>query len=435
MIHKMSRSNDTDPPEVMTGSSQSRRPMFIPEISSKRASSPSNRPKLPGLSIPAAISSSTSTSITSNAGLRTNQKPAVLGIPSTRMRGKSPVALNALNTEVTESPVLLEELQSLSLAETKPGNSKVDVYDKEIEDLEEDDWKYLFNNDDIAELDVLGEGIGGSVRKCKLKHNSRLFALKIITTDPNPDFQRQMIRELKFNRSFNSPNIVQYYGTFINEKSASIYICMEYMGGKSLDAIYKNIKTRGGRIGEKVLGKIAESVLKGLSYLHERKIIHRDIKPQNILLNFNGEVKLCDFGVSGEVINSLATTFTGTSYYMAPERIKNEPYTVTSDVWSLGLTLLEVAQGRFPYYSERDHIPLTPIELLSMILNFTPTLEDEPAENIYWSPAFKSFLHYCLVKDRKKRHSPHQMLKHPWMISQSKKSVKMDRFVRQCWEE
>lgn len=92
---------------------------------------------------------------------------------------------------------------------------------------------------------------------------------------------------------------------------------MEYCEGGSLDAVYKHIKQRNGRTGEKVLGKIAESVLHGLVYLHDRKIIHRDIKPSNILITKSGQIKLCDFGVSGELVNSHAGTFTGTSYYMA----------------------------------------------------------------------------------------------------------------------
>jgi len=111
---------------------------------------------------------------------------------------------------------------------------------------------------------------------------------------------------------------------------------MEYCAGRSLDNVYKQVKERGGRTGERVLGKIAHGVLGGLSYLHERKIIHRgilsflrslivDIKPSNILITKEGNVKLCDFGVSGELVDSLAGTFTGTSYYMA---VQSSPLSV-----------------------------------------------------------------------------------------------------------
>ncbi|GMM34634.1 putative mitogen-activated protein kinase kinase [Saccharomycopsis crataegensis] len=316
------------------------------------------------------------------------------------------------------------------------------VVNKSLNELEEEDWKKLSIRNEIVELTILGEGAGGSVSKCKLRQQGTVFALKTITADPNPEFQKQILRELKFNKSCDSPYIVKYFGTFLDEHHSRICIAMEYMGGRSLDAIYKKVKNMGGRIGEKVLGKVAESVLRGLSYLHSKKIIHRDIKPQNILLNEAGEVKLCDFGVSGDVINSLASTFTGTSYYMAPERIKGESYTVTSDVWSLGLTLLEVAKGKFPYNrgeseNEEDDktVPLMPIELLSAILTFTPELNDEPEKKIKWSKAFRSFIDYCLIRDPMSRASPRQMLEHPWIIGQMKKTVKMDKFVTECWAD
>ncbi|ODV59249.1 Pkinase-domain-containing protein [Ascoidea rubescens DSM 1968] len=321
------------------------------------------------------------------------------------------------------------------------------LFSKDLEQLEEQDWKILSKNKEIVELNVLGEGAGGSVSKCKLKHNvhNSVFALKTITANPNPDVQKQIWRELQYNKVCKSPNIVKYYGTFMNEDDGVIFIAMEFMAGKSLDAVYKRVKKMNGRIGEKVIGKVAESVLRGLSYLHQHKIIHRDIKPQNILLNELGEIKLCDFGVSGEVVNSLATTFTGTSYYMAPERIRGNAYTVTSDVWSLGLTLLEVAQGRFPYFSSNlledndgkntnSTTSLTTFELLSAILEFSPELKDEPDKNIKWSPRFRKFINDCLERDATKRASPRQMLqKHPWIIAQMKNKVNMKKFVYACW--
>lgn len=307
--------------------------------------------------------------------------------------------------------------------------------DLDVEDLDGEGWSTVAANGDIVELGKLGEGNGGSVSRCRLRYGKTVFALKEITSNPNPELQKQILRELQFNRTCHSPHIVKYYGTFLSERSASIFIAMEYCGGGSLEAIYKRVKARGGRIGEKVLRKIADGVLSGLSYLHERRIIHRDIKPQNILLDSNGEVKLCDFGVSGEVVNSLATTFTGTSYYMAPERIQGQPYTVTSDVWSLGLSLMEVAQHRFPFMPD-SHEPLMPIELLTVIVNMpAPELQDEPQEGIVWSDAFRHFLRCCLEKDPRKRASPRQMLMHPWMVGQRGKTVKMDKFVRECWAD
>lgn len=307
---------------------------------------------------------------------------------------------------------------------------------KDVDKLDEEAWEHPSLQNEIVTLGMLGEGAGGSVAKCKLRNGSKIFALKTINTlNSDPEYQKQIFRELQFNKSFECDSIVKYYGMFTDQQNSTIYIAMEYMGGRSLDAVYKNLISRGGRISEKVLGKIAEAVLRGLSYLHERKIIHRDIKPQNILLNDKGQVKLCDFGVSGEAVNSLATTFTGTSFYMAPERIQGQPYSVTCDVWSLGLTLLEVAQGRFPFGSDRMTANIAPIELLTLILTFTPELKDEPEANIAWSRAFKSFIEYCLKKDARERPSPRQMIRHPWVQGQMKKKVNMEKFIQKCWEK
>ncbi|KTA97213.1 MAP kinase kinase MKK2/SSP33 [Nakaseomyces glabratus] len=148
-----------------------------------------------------------------------------------------------------------------------------------------------------------------------------------------------------------------------------------------------------------------------------------------------GQVKLCDFGVSGEAVNSLATTFTGTSYYMAPERIQGQPYSVTCDVWSLGLTILEVAQGHFPFGPDKMATTIAPIELLTLILTFTPHLDDEPDKNIKWSRAFKSFIEYCLRKEARARPSPRQMIQHPWIQGQMKKQVDMRKFITKCWQK
>lgn len=126
------------------------------------------------------------------------------------------------------------------------------------------------------------------------------------------------------------------------------------------------------------------------------RLISADIKPSNILLCRNGQVKLCDFGVSGEFgTKGDANTFIGTSYYMAPERITGQSYTITSDVWSLGVTLLEVAQHRFPFPA--DGTEMQPraglIDLLTYIVRQPiPKLKDEPENRIRWSDNFKYFI-------------------------------------------
>ena len=278
----------------------------------------------------------------------------------------------------------------------------------------------------------------------------------MITTNPDPDIKKQILRELGFNKECASEHICRYYGAFVDPSTATISIAMEFCEGGSLDSIYKEVKRLGGRTGEKVLGKIAEGVLRGLTYLNGRRIIHRDIKPSNILLCRDGAVKLCDFGVSGDFgTKGEANTFIGTSYYMAPERITGQKYTITSDVWSTGVTLLEVAQHRFPFPA--DGTEMQPkaglIDLLTYIVQQpVPQLKDEPEMDIYWSENFKYFIeswyvialhqastrtrkltHHSLQKQFDRRATPWRMLEHPWMVEMRSKRVNMVKYLSFVW--
>lgn len=161
-----------------------------------------------------------------------------------------------------------------------------------------------------------------------------------------------------------------------------------------------------------VLGKIAVATLGGLTYLYQNHhIMHRDIKPSNILINSKGDIRLCDFGVSGELINSIADTFVGTSTYMAPERIQGDKYTVKSDVWSFGLTIMELAIGSFPFVpaekaGEKEPRPLGILDLLQQIVHEAPP-------RLPQSDAFPSILdtmiQMCLAKKPEKRPTPQDL--------------------------
>lgn len=164
-----------------------------------------------------------------------------------------------------------------------------------------------------------------------------------------------------------------------------------------------------------VLGKIAEAVLGGLTYLYtNHRIMHRDLKPSNILVNSRGQIKLCDFGVSSELEGSIAETFVGTGTYMAPERIQGSPYTVKSDVWSVGLTLMELAIGKFPFASDNDgDEPGGPQGILDLLQQIVL----EPAPKLPKSDAFPSILEdmiaKCLLKDPKDRPTPQELYVRP----------------------
>lgn len=176
----------------------------------------------------------------------------------------------------------------------------------------------------------------------------------------------------------------------------------------SLDSVSRDF----GPIRVDVLGKIAEATLGGLTYLYtNHHIMHRDIKPSNILVNSRGGIKLCDFGVSGELINSIADTFVGTSTYMAPERIQGDRYTVKSDVWSYGLSIMEMAIGRFPFSSSEgiedgDCAPAGILDLLQQIVH-------EPAPKLPKSDAFppilEDMIQRCMSKNPDERPTPQEL--------------------------
>ncbi|XP_048078025.2 dual specificity mitogen-activated protein kinase kinase 5 isoform X6 [Ursus arctos] len=188
------------------------------------------------------------------------------------------------------------------------------------------------NEQDIRYRDTLGHGNGGTVYKAYHVPSGKILAVKVILLDITLELQKQIMSELEILYKCDSSYIIGFYGAFFVENRISI--CTEFMDGGSLD-VYR-------KIPEHVLGRIAIAVVKGLTYLWSLKILHRDVKPSNMLVNTRGQVKLCDFGVSTQLVNSIAKTYVGTNAYMAPERISGEQYGIHSDVWSLGISFMEV---------------------------------------------------------------------------------------------
>lgn len=184
-----------------------------------------------------------------------------------------------------------------------------------------------------------------------------VMAMKEIRLELDEAKFAAIIMELDILHRCVSPFIIDFYGAFFQE--GAVYICMEYMNGGSVDKLY------GGGIPEAVLRKITMSTIMGLKTLKDdHNIIHRDVKPTNILVNTRGQVKICDFGVSGNLVASIAKTNIGCQSYMAPERIAGGgmaqagvnpaggTYSVQSDIWSLGLSIIECAMGQYPYPPE-----------------------------------------------------------------------------------
>jgi mitogen-activated protein kinase kinase len=227
-----------------------------------------------------------------------------------------------------------------------------------------DGQSFKINMDEIEVLGELGKGNYGSVQKVFHRPTGVMMAMKEIRLELDESKLNGIIMELDILHRAASPEIVEFYGAFTIE--SCVYYCMEFMDAGSLDKLTSTGQTPSEGLAdgellvpEPVLRRITAGIVRGLRFLKdELQIMHRDVKPTNVLMNRKGEVKLCDFGVSGQLEKSLAKTNIGCQSYMAPERIKGESqnqvstYTVASDVWSVGLSIIELAKGCYPYPPE-----------------------------------------------------------------------------------
>ncbi|EEH50563.1 STE/STE7 protein kinase [Paracoccidioides brasiliensis Pb18] len=244
----------------------------------------------------------------------------------------------------------------------------------------------------------------------KCNTSNVIMAMKEIRLELDEAKFTAIIMELDILHRCVSPFIIDFYGAFFQE--GAVYICVEYMDGGSVEKVY------GDGIPENILRKIILSTIMGLKSLKdEHNIIHRDVKPTNILINTRGQIKICDFGVSGNLVASIAKTNIGCQSYMAPERISGGgatpgggTYSVQSDIWSLGLTVVECAMGRYPYPPETFNNIFS--QLNAIVHGDPPELPEEG-----YSAEAKDFVQGCLNKIAALRPSYDLLLLHPWLSS------------------
>ncbi|KAI9313418.1 kinase-like domain-containing protein [Dichotomocladium elegans] len=269
---------------------------------------------------------------------------------------------------------------------------------------------------DLELKEELGKGQYGTVQKVNHRVTNVVMAMKEIRLELDETKLHQILMELDILHKSTSDYIVEFYGAFFIE--SCVYYCMEYMDCGSLDKLY------GEGVPEDVLAKIATSMVKGLKFLKdELSIIHRDVKPTNVLVNSKGQVKLCDFGVSGQLDRSLAKTNIGCQSYMAPERIRAaNTYTVASDVWSLGLSLVEMAGGKYPYKYDNMFA-----QLKAIVDEEPPTLPDDFSEDA------RDFIAACLHKDAKERPSYGKLLEHPFIKKYEEVDVDMAKWANTAY--
>mmetsp|Transcript_41946 Transcript_41946/g.50829 ORF Transcript_41946/g.50829 Transcript_41946/m.50829 type:complete len:375 (+) Transcript_41946:396-1520(+) len=272
---------------------------------------------------------------------------------------------------------------------------------------------------DIEKVSKLGAGASGVVFKAVHLPSKTLCALKSINALDKAN-RDQLLNEIR--TLCNSPNaegLVRFYGAFYDADSGHINLALEYMNGGSLEDFCKAIPEQ--RLPEDVLAQVAGKILVGLRFLHhDRHMVHRDIKPGNLLMDLNGNPKITDFGISTSLENTVAQcgTHVGTMNYMSPERLNNEPYSFPGDIWSIGLTFFELAVGQFPYDVNNGPLPF----IIAVTTEAAPTV---PAG---FSPAFADFIDKCLQKDPALRPTAEQLLNHPWIAGAA--AVDLASFVR-----
>uniref|UniRef100_A0A8C1IJ10 non-specific serine/threonine protein kinase n=1 Tax=Cyprinus carpio TaxID=7962 RepID=A0A8C1IJ10_CYPCA len=266
------------------------------------------------------------------------------------------------------------------------------------------------NPEEIWEIvGELGDGAFGKVFKAQNKQTGIFAAAKVIDTKTEDELEDYMV-EIDILASCDHHNIVKLLDAFYYE--SKLWILIEFCAGGAIDAVMLELERP---LTEPQIRVVCKQTLDALQYLHDNKVIHRDLKAGNILLSLDGDVKLADFGVSAKNTKTIQRrdSFIGTPYWMAPEVVmcetsKDRPYDYKADIWSLGVTLIELAQIEPPNHE------MNPMRVLLKIAKADPPTLQQPSK---WSPEFNDFLKHALDKNVDNRWSTAQLLQHPFVSS------------------
>lgn len=220
---------------------------------------------------------------------------------------------------------------------------------------------------------------------------------------------RYIIPEMINHKSMSHPNVVDFIDAYYVPEEKQLWVVLEYMTKGNLTKVLCPSNEVFVSFDEWKISFVSREVMKALQYLHDKDRIHRDIKSDNVLIGTQGEVKLADFGFVAQLTEKRRNrqTVVGTPYWMAPELIDGFPYGKEVDVWSLGILIIEMAEGLPPYYS---HTPKKATQLISQ--QGVPPLKDKKK----WTPEFLDFLDRCLTYDPQQRATVDELLDHPFII-------------------
>ncbi|XP_016972130.1 serine/threonine-protein kinase 10 isoform X1 [Drosophila rhopaloa] len=250
----------------------------------------------------------------------------------------------------------------------------------------------------------LGDGAFGKVYKAQHKEQKRFAAAKMCQLEDEENLSDHMV-EIDILSEIKHPNVVELYEAFsLDDK---LWMLIEYCDGGALDSIMVELEKP---LTEPQIAYVCKHMTEGLTFLHRNKVIHRDLKAGNVLLTMEGGVKLADFGVSAKNKHTMQKhdTFIGTPYWMAPELVlcetfRDNPYDHKVDIWSLGITLIELAQ------MEPPNSEMSPMRVLLKIQKSEPPKLEQPSR---WSKEFNDFLKKSLVKDPQVRPTTDVLMQH-----------------------
>eukprot|EP01129_Flabellula_baltica_P004523 TRINITY_DN1579_c0_g1_i2.p1 TRINITY_DN1579_c0_g1~~TRINITY_DN1579_c0_g1_i2.p1 ORF type:complete len:338 (+),score=88.13 TRINITY_DN1579_c0_g1_i2:366-1379(+) len=296
------------------------------------------------------------------------------------------------NFNKRKSGVDVGEVFNVPMPKTDSGVTLHDLVNNSVDPLD------AYNN-----FEKIGEGAAGEVFVATYIETGEDVAIKKI--EINPQNIPLLITEIAIMKASIHPNIVKYFDSFLVDEE-KLWVAMEFMGGGCLTDILEIFSYL--QLSEGQISYICRETLKGLLYIHHHHRIHRDIKSDNILLGIDGSIKIADFGYAAQLTQDRdkRTTIVGTPYWMAPELIRGENYDQRVDVWSLGIMMLEMAEGEPPY------MDLPPLRALFFITTKGIPGLQHPEK---WSEDFRDFLALTITAEPSERPNSEDMLKHEFM--------------------
>ena len=274
-------------------------------------------------------------------------------------------------------------------------------------------------------IQKIGKGSSGYVYKALDKNDNNIYAIKQSLSAENDELIKN---EIAVYQKFNNecPNIIHFYDYFkANNELGKTCICMqiEYCEYGSIREIIKKGKKNNVFINELEISAIIYMVLKSLAFIHKNGLVDRDIKGRNILVDKDGTIKLCDFGICKKYHkNNMKHLRGGSPYWMAPEVLNKEEYDQTIDIWALGITCIELAENEPPYFK------LSPKDVMKKIIKSPPKGLNDKSK---WSSEFNDFVSKCLIINRFKRPNAEELLKHDFITMCDSKNLNRKLIILQ----